>query len=171
MSNKAAGLPVVLELAALPRDQVGPFLLLGVDKTADKTQIEAGWAKRLIWARKNVIATPLEDINWARDILNDQDKRVRADAGFLNVDTTGGLLRHLQDRYATGGGAGRLLDIEKSLAAYTPATALPDLDEIRSAIPAAEVPADFPAVPRILEQLVQDPLDPWDDAVTRIGQA
>ena len=27
--------PVVLELAPLPREQVGPFLLLGLDKDAD----------------------------------------------------------------------------------------------------------------------------------------
>ena len=32
------------ELASLPREQVGPFLLLGLDKTADKEQIEANWA-------------------------------------------------------------------------------------------------------------------------------
>ena len=33
--------PIVLELAPLPREQVGPFLLLGVEKTADKEIVEA----------------------------------------------------------------------------------------------------------------------------------
>ena len=32
--------PVVLDLAALPREQMGPFLMLGLDKTADKDAIE-----------------------------------------------------------------------------------------------------------------------------------
>lgn len=35
--------PVVLELAPLPREQIGPFLLLGLEKDADREQIEASW--------------------------------------------------------------------------------------------------------------------------------
>ena len=46
------GEPVVLELASLPREQTGPFLLLGLDKTADKEKMEARWADRVRWARK-----------------------------------------------------------------------------------------------------------------------
>ena len=41
--------PIVLDLAPLPREQIGPFLLLGLDKDADKEQIEANWARRVIW--------------------------------------------------------------------------------------------------------------------------
>ena len=55
--------PLMVELAPLPRSQVGPFLILGVDKDAEKESIEAGWAQRLIWARRNQIPTPLEDVN------------------------------------------------------------------------------------------------------------
>ena len=36
--------PIVLDLATLPREQLGPFLLLGLDKSADKDQIDANWA-------------------------------------------------------------------------------------------------------------------------------
>jgi hypothetical protein len=79
--------PVVLELAALPREQLGPFLLLGLDKNADAEAIEASWAQRVIWARKNQIRTPLGDINWAREVINDPDRRVRADLTSLNTDT------------------------------------------------------------------------------------
>ena len=32
--------PVVLELAPLPRDQIGPFLLLGLDKDAEPSEID-----------------------------------------------------------------------------------------------------------------------------------
>src|SRR5437899_12932608 len=113
--------PVVLELATLPREQVGPFLLLGLDKSADKKEIEEHWAERLKWARRQLIKVPLEDINWAREILNDLDKRVRADASSLNADTTDGVLAGLAQRYGLEGETGRLwqpLDSEKALADY-----------------------------------------------------
>ena len=58
MTKKPPPLPIVLELAPLPREQVGPFLLLGVDKTAAKEEIEANWAQRVIWARKGQVKTP-----------------------------------------------------------------------------------------------------------------
>ena len=60
MSNAPAA-PIILELAPLPREQVGPFLLLGLEKTADKDVIEASWAKRVLWARKDQIKVALED--------------------------------------------------------------------------------------------------------------
>ncbi len=40
--------PVVLELAPLPREQLGPFIILGIDKDATAEEIEAAWAKRVI---------------------------------------------------------------------------------------------------------------------------
>jgi hypothetical protein len=169
VAKNQATSPVVLQLATLPREQVGPFLLLGIDKLADKDQIEAAWAQRLIWARKNQITTPLEDINWAREMLTAADKRIQADAASLNVDTTDLLLRRLRERYSSAGAGCRPLDVEKPLAEYTPATPVPDLDEVRKAIPVGEVPLEMPAVAKIIEQFVQEPLDPWDDAITRIG--
>ncbi len=45
----AANNPVMLQLAPLPRTQIGPFLILGVDKDADKETVESQWAQRLIW--------------------------------------------------------------------------------------------------------------------------
>src|SRR5918999_1359474 len=77
--------PIILELAPLPREQVGPFLLLGLDKTAVKEAIDAAWAQRLIWARKGI---------------NDPDRRVRADASSLNLDLAEGVMRKLADRFS-----------------------------------------------------------------------
>jgi hypothetical protein len=156
--------PVVLELAPLPREQVGPFLLLGVDKLADKEEIEAHWAQRIIWARKNQCKVPLEEVNWAREALTDLEKRIRADAASLNVDTTAGVLRQLTDRYA-----GKMpqapgcapLDVEKPLAGYTPPTEIPDLNEVRATITIPDVPQEFPAVRKILDEFLAAPLDPW----------
>ena len=163
MARQPPPLPVLPDLGPVPRANIGPFLLLGVDKDADWEAIEAGWAQRLIWARKNIIKTPLEDINWARDILSDRDRRLKADAASLNVDTVNALLRQLKERYqGKGAAACRPLDIEKSLAAYQPPTPVPDLDEVRRNLPAPEPPRDVPAVPTILEQFVRQPLDAWD---------
>jgi len=159
------GMPVVLDLATLQREQVGPFLLLGVDKTADKEQIEAAWAQRVIWARKGIIKTQLEDVNWAREAMSDFDKRVRADAASLNLDTSDGVLRKLHERFSgkgQGDNAGRPLDDELDLADYSPAISVPDLAEERRAVPVAEVPRDFPAVKKLLEDLLQETIDPWN---------
>src|SRR5262249_59716309 len=91
--------PVMLELAPLPREQIGPFLLLGVDKDADSEQIEAHWAQRIIWARKKYIKVALGDINWAREVIRDDDRRVRADGTSLNPDTAARTLDRLAREY------------------------------------------------------------------------
>ena len=157
--------PMILQLAPLPRQQVGPFLVLGVDKDSPKDVIEAAWAQRLIWARKNQFRLPLEDINWAREIINDPERRVRADAVSLNVDTTDGLLKKLRDRYQGKGRAGarcKPLDVEKNLSEYAPPTPVPDVAEVRAQIPRPQIARDVPAAKLILEQAVHPDLDPWD---------
>jgi hypothetical protein len=157
--------PVVLELATLPREQIGPFLLLGLDKTADKETLDAHWAERLKWARKGLSKVPLEDINWAREILNDMERRIRADAASLNVDTTDGVLAQFAERYGVQEGrAARTwqpLDSEKTLGDYRPPAEVPDADAVRTALMVPEVPEEVPAISFLLERLVQQPLDPW----------
>ncbi len=49
MSRLPPPLPVLVDLAPLPRSQIGPFLILGIDKGADRDALEANWAQRLIW--------------------------------------------------------------------------------------------------------------------------
>jgi hypothetical protein len=168
MSRMPPPLPVVLDLAPLPRTQVGPFLILGVDKDADREAIEASWAQRLIWARKNMTKTALEDINWAREMLTDQDRRIRAEAASLNVDTTDGVLKTLRDKFQGKEPQSmgcRPLDIEKNLADYQPPTPLPDLEEVARQIPPPQVPHEVPVVQVILEDFVRQPIDPWDVAL------
>jgi hypothetical protein len=164
VSRTPPPVPVMLDLAPLPRAQIGPFLILGVDKDASRDAIEACWAQRLIWARKNLTETPLEDINWAREMLSDAERRVRADAISLNIDTTDGVLKRLRERFQGKEQVPvgcRPLDIEKNLADYQPATPVPDIDEVRRQIPPPQIPRDVPAVRVILEQFVSQPLDPW----------
>ncbi len=161
------GEPVVLDLAPLPREQIGPFLLLGLDKDADKEQIEANWARRVIWARKNLTRVALEDINWAREVISDADKRVRADCASFNPDTTDGLLRRWCGRFGVGTTGGevsvgwRPQDGEKPLGDYAPPAEVPDPAEVRAALAVPDLPAEVPAVPRLLEQLAREPIDPW----------
>ena len=157
--------PVVLELATLPREQVGPFFLLGLEKTADKETITAHWAERLKWARKGLSKVPLEDINWARETLSDIERRIRADAASLNADTTDGILAQFAERYGVQEGRAermwQALDNEKALADYRPPAEVPDANAVRAALVVPELPEDVPAVPTLLERLVQEPLDPW----------
>jgi hypothetical protein len=163
MAKDPPPLPVVLELAPLPREQVGPFLLLGVEKTADQDQIEANWAQRVIWARKGLIKVALEDINWAREVLRDPERRPRADAASLNLDTTAGVLGQLAERYnGPQAGTCQPLDGEKALADYTPAGDVPDPETERAAITVPDVPAEMPAARELLQQFVKEPLDPWN---------
>jgi hypothetical protein len=160
---KPPPVPVKLELAELPREQIGPFLLLGVDKTAPQDEVEANWARRVILARKKQIKTPLEDINWAREAISERDKRVLADSSSLNADTTAGTLRQLTQEYASAGGTGcRPVDVEKDLSGFTPAVDIPDQEQIRQAIQLPDIPCEFPAVRKLLETMAVEPIDPWE---------
>jgi hypothetical protein len=166
MSNN----PVVLELASLPREQIGPFLLLGLPKEANKDLIEKHWADRVRWALQNRSKLSREDINWAHEMLKDFTSRVRSDAASLNADTSDGLLVKLARRY--GGGQGRMwqpLDSEKPLAEYSPAAELPDLESVRSATVVPELPEELPAVAGLLERLAQAVVDPWTLELPRQG--
>jgi hypothetical protein len=149
----------------LAREQVGPFLLLGVDKDADHEQIEANWAQRLIWARKNQTGVPLQDVNWAREVLNDPDRRVRADVTSLNLDTSERTLRGLEEGFGltpAGSPAWEPWDLEKPLADFTPAADIPDAEALRRSITVPPTPREFPAVAALLEDFARQPLDPWN---------
>jgi hypothetical protein len=162
MANKQE--PVLLELAHLPREQMGPFLLLGLDKDASKEDIEAHWAERLKWARKQQWTVTLEEINWARETISDPARRIGADVASLNADTANGLIAQLVRRYGGGddqGPAWEPMDEEKPLADYELAADVPDAAAVREAIVLPEVPQELPGAARLLEQLARSPLDPW----------
>jgi hypothetical protein len=157
--------PVILELAPLPREQIGPFLLLGLDKTADKEDVGEKWAERLKLARRRQIKIPLEDINWAREVFSEAEKRIRADAASLNLDTADGVLRDLSEHFGGSAAADRrcrLIDEEIDLRDYAPAVELPTAAEIMSGIVVPDVPEETPAARSILEEFLRQPLDPWN---------
>jgi len=157
--------PVLLELATLPREQMGPFLLLGLEKDAGKEEIEAHWAERVKWARKGQYNVPLEDINWARELVSDPARRAGADAGSLNADTVDGAVARVTRRFGLAedrrGPTWEPLDEEKPLADYRPPVEVPAAADVRAAVVVPEVPQEVPAAARLLEQLAQAPVDPW----------
>jgi len=161
MANNAN--PVVLELASLPREQVGPFFLLGVPKEADQDQIEKHWVDRVKWCLQNKVKMSREDVNWAHEMLKDLASRVRSDVASLNVDTSEAVLHKLTQRYGSGerGRMWQPLDSEKPLAEYSPAAEVPTAESVRSALTVPEIPEELPAVWQLLERLAQTALDPW----------
>lgn len=159
--NPSPGGPLLLKLATLPRNQIGPFLILGVDKDASKETIEGAWAQRLIAARKNQTAVPLEDINWAREIITDPERRLRADSNSMSVETSAGTLRQLAERFKQSGAGSQPFDFEPRLSDYQPNVPDVTVDEIRAQIHVPRIPREMPAVPTLLKDAVSDPLDPW----------
>jgi hypothetical protein len=157
--------PVVLELASLPREQMGAFLILGMDKAAERGAVEKHWADRLKWARRQLIKVALEDINWAREELRDVGRRIKADAGSLNVDTSDAILARLCGQFGLEGGqASRMwqpLDCEKPLADYSPPAEVPEASAVREGIVLTPIPEELPTVNELLRQLSEQPIDPW----------
>jgi hypothetical protein len=146
-------------LAPLSREQVGPFLILGVQKDADDEAIEAAWAQRVLWARQGKTRIPLEDIHWARAALRDPEQRLAADAASLNPDTAGEELRRLT----------RLWGLDAAHPGWPPldpdapalAVDVPDPAAVRPTLTAPAVPVDLPGVTRWLDEFARAPLDPW----------
>jgi len=165
--------PMVLELAPLARDQIGPFLLLGLDKEATPDQMEGHWAQRVLWARKGRIRTPLEDVNWAREALRDADQRAVFEAASLNVVLTDGYLHNLAERFGLEGRPGTLTrprwqpcqQSAPGTAATTESPAntreLPQPGELQAGILLPEPGEEFPAVSRLLEEATKEAIDPW----------
>ena len=157
--------PMTLELATLAREQMGPFLILGVDKSGAKDKIEAQWARRLKECLSKRVNLAREDVNWAKEMLGDRDKRLRADAASLNLDNAEGTLGQLTTRYNAGAGGGRAwqpLDAERPLSDYMPPAEVPDVEAVRAAVAAPEIPEDVPAAPLLLAGLVRTLPDPWN---------
>jgi hypothetical protein len=156
--------PVILDLAAMPRDQMGPFLILGVDKDADNKEIEAHWAQRLIWARSKQIRIALEDVNWAKEMLLDRDKRLLADIVSLNPDTISSELRELLAKHGPlEPEAPAWIPVEPQLPELPelPAEQLPDSEMVRASLAIPDIPLELPAVARMLEEVASTPIDPW----------
>jgi hypothetical protein len=135
-------------------------LLLGVPKDADALQIEASWARCVLWARQGKTQVALGDVHWAREVLRDPEQRLAADAASLNTDLASEALRKLTARYHLDGPGPAWTPIDPDPPALKP-TDLPDLETARASVPAPDVPLELPGVARWLEEFARIPLDPW----------
>ena len=151
------------ELAPLPRERIGPFLVLGVPKDADADAIEARWAQCVLWARQGKSRVPLGDIHWAREVLRDPERRLEADAASLNPDVAGQELQRLTRLYRLDTGRPAWTPLDPEPAALS-AIEVPDPATVRANVPAPEVPIELPGVARWLDALAKSPIDPWSIA-------
>ena len=91
---------------------------------------------------------PLEDVNWAREILKDIDKRIRADVAASTPTRPTACCSQLTERYGVAGGQGgpiwQPLDNEKPLADYMPPAEVPNAAEVRAALVVPETPEETP---------------------------
>lgn len=156
--------PVVLEVEGLPREQVGPFVLLGVGKEITAEAAVAAHTERIRLAREGKLALAPGDIDWALEQLTDPDRRAAADAGSLNLDTSAGDLARLRARYPAGRPAWEPVPAPL-LAVDGPDADLPDSAGVRAALPVPVPPAELPAADRLLRELVEGPIDPWGESV------
>ncbi len=158
--------PIMLDLAQLPREKLGPFLLLGLSKTATKKEVEKHWAERLKWARRNAIKVPLEDINWARELVTEPQQRASADAASLTTDLADGSLEELAAKYGLISEAieptWEPMSSEMDLTNYEPKTESPSIESVQAQIELPEIPEEMLSVKLFLEPLRMADLDPWE---------
>src|SRR5205807_10107163 len=105
------------------------------------------WAQRVIWTRKIQMSAALQEINWAREVINDPARRLRADLTSLNPDTIDRVLREVVQRLGAARSSAlpwQPLDVEKALADYTPDIPVPDAAAVRAAIVIPSVPEEVP---------------------------
>lgn len=149
-----------LELAPLPRDRVGPFLILGAAKDADAAEIEARWAQSVLWARQGKTTVALGDIHWAREVLRDPERRLAADVDSLNTEIAGDELRRLAQLHHLENGRPAWKPIDPEPSPFRPDD-LPDAAELRATVPAPEPTIEFPCVSRWLAEFGHAQVDPW----------
>lgn len=152
---------VTLDQGPVPRERVGPFLLLGLDKGADAERIEAHWAQRVIWARKGEPVPPLPDVNWAREVLRDPEQRVRADLDSINADTAAGVVGSLEKQFLQGEGGPPPWSPHGGGEALGELVA-PEPEEIRARIVLPRIPEEAPVIAGLLQWLLEEPPDPWN---------
>lgn len=160
-----ANKPLELLTATLLREQIGPFLILGVDKDASPEEIEAAWRQRVEWVEQGQLRVSVEDLTWAKEILLDADRRILADIGSLNPDTSDGQLRQMLAVQGSDEWERPHWPIRDVPLADPPPIPPEWLDEPHadlSSLPIPDVPRVIPALHRILEESRRQPLDPWD---------
>lgn len=162
MSETPSTHDVPIAIAPLPREQVGPFLILGVPKNADDETIEAAWAQRVLWRGKG---RPLyhSRMSTGAVVLRDPEQRLAADGASLNADIATEELRRLSKLWGVSPDRPTWQPLDPDPPAET--GDVPDPADLRPTVPAPSVPVDLPGVVRWLDEFTRGPLDPWSLAL------
>ena len=161
--------PVVLELATLSREQIGPFMLLGLDKSADKEQIDKHWADRVKLGAQAAHQGPAAKTSTGRTRSSRTSTGASAPTRPASTPTRRtASSRKLCDRYGVGNGSpgrgcGSRLTTRSRWPTICPRRRCPTADDgpRRHHWSSRRCREELPAVAVLLERLAQLPLDPW----------
>jgi hypothetical protein len=143
------------------REMAGPFLILGVDKDVDDAKIESQYELQRAAVERGECHWSIDDLEWAKRILNDPYRRLEADLDNLNSDLASGEVHRLQRLYHLDGSPPGWEAIDPE-----PPIDLPNNDAIdpltlTKDIPTPEIPFELPAINAWLEQFAAAITDPW----------
>jgi hypothetical protein len=158
--------PVVLELAPLPREQMGPYFILGLEKDASHQAIQAQWELRVHHADAYKSGLSTEDFDWAKETLLDPVRRINADLASLNADTTERKVGRLLQEFGWGSTSLAIgwvpLEILPLRDSEGDEGGLSNLDTRREAISLPALEPSFAAIESVLLDETKVPEDPWD---------
>lgn len=139
-----------------------PFRVIGVMKNATEEEADAAYAAAYKAARRGQGAYTPEEVNAAREALQDPDARAMWEAITYSVPIQPELIQALLDFRGPYSQAGLRLELEpEDLLPYLPA--LPDVsDQAFAALCARETPVpDDAAYLEATKRVVLETLDPW----------
>jgi hypothetical protein len=143
------------------RERAGPFLILGIDKDADAATIAAQFERQRHAVQAGLCHWTLDDLDWARNELQDAKQRLAADLNSLDVDLASGEIHRLARLYSLADGrpGWEPLDPEPKVELMPPAAV--SVERLVADVPQPDVPLEIPAINRWLDQFAHQVADPW----------
>lgn len=144
---------------------VGPYIILGIDKDADPATLPEVCARRVEAARAGELTWTEEQIVAALEVLHAPEERLESDVESFNTDIASGEVRRLARLYRVDGGgpAWEPMDPE-------PPTELTELTfdaaGLAAEAPAPDVPLELPSVETWLTQYAAGASNPWTSELT-----
>jgi hypothetical protein len=145
----------------IDRDDVGPFIVLGVDKDVDAATLHARVAERLRQIDRGECRFTRADVEWARDVLRDRKSRLRADVDHLNPDLASGALGRLARLYHLDGAPPGWEPLDPEPVADLPGLDAIDVQALAAGLVPPEAPLHFPTLDHWAARRLEIGDDPW----------
>jgi hypothetical protein len=152
--------PVVLDLAPLPKEKMGPFIILGVAKEATPKEIESAFQERLLGIQAGDFPLGEEDIHWAKERLSDPEDRLNADVVSMNAEILNSPIRRMNKSDSENSWSSRDAttrfnvtieeDLQLAIDAITKDLVVPDLE------------FDVSKLGRLIKESENPSWDPWN---------